>query len=150
MVWSLSFELMQGEDVLESSDDRPRPAVRSAYSIFLTPTRAIFRFDGFGSSLALSFFYHEIMDIAPTKRLFINYIILKTEKKQYFLNVSDPEYWTARIRELKASAALPLTSSPARRKKDLLDMLVVLNRHSLLDEVELEQKIARLDQMKLQ
>lgn len=152
MFWSLSFQLLPDEEVIEDSIRRPQPAIQASYSVFLTNKRVIFRFDTLGSSLTQSFFYQEITSATPVKRLFITYLDLKTQKRNVVLNISEVEYWTGRIREMKklsaeaeASQAKPPQVSPERRKRELLDMLTVLHRNSLLSKAELEEKIHLLD-----
>jgi len=63
--------------------------VKAAYSVFLTNKRALFRFDGLGSSLTQSFFYHEIQEAATSKRLFFTYLDIKTERKTFLFHVAD-------------------------------------------------------------
>gem|GEM_PF-6024576 len=45
MTWSLSFELLPGEEIREDSTRRDHDAIMAAYSVFLTNKRVIFRFD---------------------------------------------------------------------------------------------------------
>lgn len=154
MFWSFSFQLLPDEKVIDDSVRRPQPAIKASYSVFLTSKRVIFRFDGLGSSLTQSFFYQEITSVTPVKRLFITYLDLKTEKRSVVLNISDVEYWADRIREQQRASAGAETSrtgaplvSPERRKRELLDMLTVLHKNSLISNAELEEKIHRLDSM---
>jgi hypothetical protein len=56
MFWTLSFELLPGEKIIDDTDRRGSSGIRSVYSVFLTNMRTIFRFDGLGSSLSQSFF----------------------------------------------------------------------------------------------
>lgn len=156
MFWSFSFHLLPDEKVLEDSVGRPQPAIKASYSIFLTNKRVIFRFDGLGSSLTQSFFYHEITGVMPVKRLFITYLDLKTDKRNMVLNISEVEYWAGRIREMikvSAAAAAPVskssTMSPERKKRELLDMLTILHKNSLISDAELDEKINLLDSMKI-
>jgi hypothetical protein len=155
MFWSLSFQLLPDEIIVDDSLRRDRSAIRPAYSVFLTNRRAIFRFDGLGSSMTQSFFYEEIQDARPSKRLFFSYLLVKTEKKEFLLNTSDAEYWAEKILEIRQGVTeygdSPLQQrplSPERRKRELLDMLTVLRKNELLTDDELEQKIHLLDSMK--
>lgn len=155
MFWSLSFQLLPDEQVIEDSVTRPQPAIQASYSVFLTNKRVIFRFDTLGSTLTQSFFYQEITAVTPVKRLFITYLNLKTEKRNVVLNISEVEYWAGRIRErIKVTAgaeinrATPPQVPPERKKRELLDMLTVLHKNSLISNEELEEKIHRLDSMK--
>ncbi len=156
MFWSFSFQLLPDEKVIDDSTRRPSSGIKASYSVFLTDKRAIFRFDGLGSSLTQSFFYHEINDVKLSKRIFISYLELKTAKRDFLLNVSDAGYWADKIQELKKAAAyaeapIPQTLqvSAERKKRELIDMLTVLRKHSLLTSEEFEEKIHRLDSMKL-
>jgi len=156
MFWSFSFQLLPEETIVDDSTTRPRSGIKASYSVFLTNKRAIFRFDGLGSSLTQSFFYHEIKEARSLKRLFITYLDLKTTKRDVLLNIADAEYWAGKISEMKQAApatgddsAKQAPVSPERRKRELLDMLTVLNRHSLLTSEELEEKIRLLDSIKL-
>ncbi|MBA4374236.1 MAG: hypothetical protein C0402_15400 [Thermodesulfovibrio sp.] len=155
MFWSFSFQLLPDEKVLEDSVRRPQPTIKASYSVFVTNRRVIFRFDGLGSSLTQSFFYQEITGVMPVKRLFITYLDLKTEKRNIVLNISEVEYWAGRIREMiKNSAAAGASGatpriSPERKKRELLDMLTVLHKNSLLSNTELDEKIHLLDSLKL-
>ncbi|MDA8082432.1 MAG: hypothetical protein M0024_02095 [Nitrospiraceae bacterium] len=154
MFWSFSFQLLPDENVIDDSTRMPQPAIKASYSVFLTNKRAIFRFDGLGSSMTQSFFYNEITNAAAIKRLFITYLDLKTAKKNVLLNISNAEYWADKIGEMKKSfedpdvqATRPAQISPERRKRDLLDMLTVLHKNGLLTSEELEEKIHALDSM---
>jgi hypothetical protein len=156
MFWSFSFQLLPDEQVIEESVRRPQPAIKASYSVFLTNKRVIFRFDGLGSTLTQSFFYQEITGVTPVKRLFITYLDLKTEKRNVVLNISEVEYWAGRIREMKkvseeaaASQTKSPQVSPGRNKRELLDMLTILHKNSLLSNTELEEKVQLLDSMKL-
>ena|SRR3990172_1261693 len=152
MFWSLSFQLLPEEVVLEDSASRGQSGIKPAYSVFLTNKRAIFRFDGLGSSLTQSFFYHEMLDIRPSRRLFFTYLLVKTEKRDFLLNTSEPEYWMNKILEIKKKTvhepAQQPAASPERKKRELLDMLTVLRKNALLTDSELEEKIHQLDSMK--
>jgi len=155
MFWSLSFHLLPDEEIIEDSTKRSYSGLRSAYSVFLTNKRAIFRFDGLGSSMTQSFFYGEILDIKPSKRLFVNYIRLRTKNRDFLLNTSDPDYWAKRVLNIKENTAeSPETATSAtspssgKKKKELLDMLTILRKNSLLTDKELEEKVQLLDSMK--
>lgn len=152
MSWSFSFELLPGEEIVEDSTKREADVIKSAYSIFLTNRRVIFRFDGMGSYLSNAFFYHDVLDAKITKRLFVSYLILKTKRKDYLFNIPEPEYWTKQIRaaqdrfrdivaEVKGGEAV----APEKKKKTLLDMLIVLHKNNLLTEKEFEEKVRTLD-----
>jgi hypothetical protein len=157
MFWSLSMQLMPGEEMIEDSTARAQSGIKPVYSIFLTNKRAIFRFDGLGSSMAQSFFYGEILSITVTRRLFLTYMRLKTQKKDFLLNVADADYWAARIIEIREDikerggvrvSVLPY--SPERKRRDLLDMLTILRKNDLLTDDELAEKIHHLDTMRIE
>lgn len=155
MFWSLSFQLLPDEEIIDDSTKRSHSGIKSAYSVFLTNKRAIFRFDGLGSSMTQSFFYEEILDVKLNKRLFVNYIQLRTKNRDFLLNTSEPDYWTNRILNIKktltksSEAPTDITASSSENKKrELLDMLTILRKNSLLTDKELEEKVQLLDSMK--
>jgi len=153
MSWSFSFQLFPGEEVVDDSSRIQHAAVKPAYSVFLTNKRAIFRFDGLGSSLTKSFYYDEILDVRPTKRIFINYLLVRTNGKEHLLNIVDPEYWAEKILSIKKSVGK--TSGVVEdmrpvlneKKKELLDMLVILRKNSVLTENEYEEKVRLVDSL---
>ena len=155
MSWSFSFELLPGEEVVEDSTKRNNEVIKSAYSVFLTDRRVIFRFDGMGSYLSNAFFYDDVLDVRATKRIFVTYLILKTKRKEYLFNISEPEYWIRQIVASRekykgaASAVADMESVPQDKKKRLLlDMITVLHRNRILTEEEFEAKVHLLDTMK--
>ncbi len=101
MFWTLSFEMLPGEEIIDDTTRKSHSGIKPAYSVFLTNKRAIFRFDGLGSSLSQSLFYNEIQDVATTKRLFFTYLEVKTKKRNLLFHVSDAPYWLKRILEIK-------------------------------------------------
>jgi len=153
MFWTLSFELLPGEEIIDDTARKSHTGIKPAYSVFLTNKRAIFRFDGLGSSLTQSFFYHEIVDVSTTKRLFFTYLELKAKKKNLLFNIADAAYWANKILEIKnqtpvsAENRLNEKSSPESRKRELMDMLTILRKHSLLTDGELEEKVQQLDSL---
>jgi hypothetical protein len=156
MSWGFSFQLLPGEDVIDDSTKRQNDIIKPAYSVFLTNKRAVFRFDGLGSSLTKSLFYNEILDAKPAKRLFINYLLVKAKDKEYLLNTSEPEYWSEKIRSVKENIdKFPegikerKSVSYERKKVDILDMLITLRKNSLLTEEEFEEKVRLLDSLNL-
>jgi hypothetical protein len=154
MVWGLSFQLTPDEEIIDDSVRREQSGIRSAYTVYLTNKRLIFRLDGFGSSLTQAFSYHEIVDVKVCERLFINYIKVTTASKDYFLNVPDPDYWSKKILDVKESLkGLPEVAkteavSPVVKKRELLDMLTILRKNLLLTDDEFEEKIQLLNSMK--
>lgn len=154
MFWSLSFQLMPDEEIIEDSTQKNHSKVKPAYSIILTNKRAIFCFDGLGSSLTHSFFYHEILSAASQERLFIKYLKVTTKKKDFFLNTHDPDFWSNKIMEFKNSIEnIPLPSektpliSSDKEKKELLNMLTILKNKSLLTGDEFLDKIKLLEKI---
>ncbi len=155
MSWSFSFELLPGEEVVEDSTQRTHAVIKAAYSVFLTNKRVIFRFDGMGSYLSNAFFYADILDARPTTRLFFNYLILKTKRKEYLFNVPETAYWIGRINEEKEKHAGLVpdiseadTVAPEKKKRMLLDMLTVLHKNNILSEKEFEAKVQLLETLK--
>ena len=155
MFWTLSFELLPDEEVIDDSTRVSLSGIKPAYSVFLTNKRAIFRFDGLGSSLSQSFYYSEIQEVATSRRLFFTYLAVKAKKRNFLLHVADAPYWAKKILEIKNVS--PSTEvnrigtqvSPESQKRELMDMLVILRKHSLLTDAELDEKVRLLDSMKL-
>lgn len=155
MSWSFSFELLPGEEIVDDSTRRERDVIKAAYSVFLTNKRVIFRFDGMGSYLSNAFYFSEILDARPATRLFVHYLMLRTKRKEYLLNIPEPEHWIKLILEAKdraretASELKDIDMAPVeKRKRILLDMLTVLHKNGILDEREFEGKIHLLDSIK--
>ena len=67
MFWTLSFELLPEEKIIDDTTRKVSAGIKPAYSVFLTNKRAIFRFDGLGSSMAQSFFYQEIQEVSTSR-----------------------------------------------------------------------------------
>jgi len=155
MFWALSFELLPNEEIIDDTTRKPASGIKPAYSVFLTSKRAIFRFDGLGSSLAQSFFYHEIEHVATIKRLFFTYLELKTKKKTFLFHIADAPYWAEKILQIRNQAPVSdenrfnAKPSPESRKRELMDMLTILRKHSLLTDNELEEKVRILDSMNI-
>lgn len=158
MSWGLSFQLHPGETVIEDSSLEDKNLVKSVYSVLLTERRVVFRFNGFGSKLCKSFMYGEIKGIQTTTRLFVSYLRITTYTHDELFNVCDADYLANRIRECKAmyseealppvSSPSPLLSeesSPAKRKKNLYNMLLALKEHGLLTDDEFKKKVEQLD-----
>lgn len=155
MFWALSFELLPNEEIIDDTIRKMTPGIKPAYSVFLTSKRAIFRFDGLGSSLSQSFFYHEIEEVAPVKRLFFTYLELKAKKKTFLFHIADAPYWAQKILEIRdlkpVSDNTPVSTKPSPEisKRELMDMLTKLRKHSVLTDKELEEKVHLLDSMKM-
>lgn len=152
MSWSFSFELLPGEEVIEDSTQRTHDVIKAAYSVFLTNKRVIFRFDGMGSYLSNAFYYTDVLGVKQTTRLFFNYLILKTRRKEYLFNIPEADYWTKQILVSKekfkgvAPDSKDIDSVPSEKKKlMLLDMLTVLHKNRVLTEKEFEDKVHFLD-----
>lgn len=156
MFWSFSFQMLPDEEVIEDSTQKQHQGIKPAYSVFLTNKRVIFRFDGLGSSLTQSFSYNEILDIKPCKRLFVNYLHVRTKRKDFFLNTGHPDYWANRILSIKENtkeshddAKQTKTDSPGKGKIELLDMITILRNNSILTDKEFEEKVHLLDSMNI-
>jgi hypothetical protein len=149
MFWTLSFQLHPGESVIEQSRDRKTLGIDPLYSVFLTNMRAIFRFISLGSPLTQSFFYDEITDAVLCERLLVKYIKIVTPRRSFLLNIPEPDYWAKRIKDLKSqfqtpsesAAAVPDDSADNAEEGKLLEMLTFLKENSLLDDLELQEKI---------
>ena len=154
MFWSLSFHLMPDETVIEDSTKQQVSGFKATYSVFLTNKRVIFRFDGVGSSMAQSFLYSEILEAAPVKRLLVNYLSIKTPKKQYYLHTPDPPYWSRKIADARRQAGetppcTPAATQISRKKQELASMLAELRQYELLSAEEVEQKKRKLETLSL-
>lgn len=155
MAWSFSFELLPGEEIIEDSTKRTREVIKPAYTVFLTNKRIIFRFEGMGSYLSNAFFLADVLEAGQIKRLFINYLILKTRRKEYLFNIPETEYWIRRLYEEKERHAVavsemrePDSLNPEKNKRMLLDMLTVLHKNRVLSEQEFDEKVHLLDTIK--
>jgi len=155
MFWSLTFKMTPEETIIEDSTKEPVSGLKPTYAVFLTSKRVVFRFESIGSSMTQSFTYPEITDARPAKRLLINYLNLQTQGKEYFLHTPNPEHWAAKILSLKKSLPsaagdiAPRDRSASRKRQELGDMLVVLERHKLLTAAEAEEKKKLLEALQL-
>jgi hypothetical protein len=160
MFWSLSLQLLPDETVIEDSSKQAAPGVRPTYSVILTNKRAVFRFDGFGSAMTQSFTYDEITMAAAAKRMFITYLALRTQAKEYFLHVPEPDHWASRILDTKAGMlpqAGPPSMRPAptgelaarRKRRELHAMIDVLRKHGVLSDAEARDKAAIVERAEL-
>jgi hypothetical protein len=158
MFWTLSLQLLPDESVVEESADRKAFGTDPLYSVFLTNKRIIFRFNSLGSSLTQSFLFDEIIDAEPCKRLLINYLKIKTSRRSFLLNISEPDYWAKTIKGMRdniqesiESSTTPPEHEPLRKakKSELLEMLTILKNNSLLNDNELEEKVRMLESKKL-
>jgi hypothetical protein len=146
---------MPDEYIIEDSTSRSLAILKSTYSVFLTNKRAIFRFDGIGSSMAQSFIYREIDNVQPLKRLMINYLCVQTSTKHYFLHTPEPAYWADRILKMKRSisqtpeVSRPTESASRTKKQDLNDMLMTLRKYNLITDAELSEKKKLLEKQQL-
>lgn len=154
MVWNFTFELMPDEVIIDDSTRREYKGIKPVYSVFLTNRRVLFRFEGLGSILSQSLPYNEIIDVGVKTRLFISYLYVKTAKNDYLFQTYDADHWAEKIRSVKETIIKetpgginPVPKEP--RKRDILDMLVMLRKYSLLSEEEFEEKVRLLDSMKL-
>jgi hypothetical protein len=155
MFWSLSLQFLPGEKVIEDSSKQTPAGVKPAYSVFLTNKRVVFRFDGFGSTMAQSFTYDEIATAHAVKRMLITYLGLTTRTKEHFLHVPQPEYWASKILDTKASLhQAPVPPSPEapsgdtavqRKRRELHDMLSTLRKHDVITDAELQDKTRIID-----
>ena len=152
MFWTISLHLHPDESLIEQSKDRKVLGTDPLYSVFLTNKRVIFRFNSLGSYLTQSFFYHEIIEAGPCTRLYVNYLKIKTDRRSFLLNISEPVYWSEKIKDMQnqfpqcIESETPSPEPPCIEKKsELLEMLRILNKNSLLDDFELEEKVRMLE-----
>ena len=148
MFWSFSYQLTPDETIIEDSKDKPRSALRPLYSVLLTDKRAIFRFDSLGSTLSQTFYYQEIEDARPRRRLFIYYVEIKARNKTYLINAPNADYWAGKIMSMKekdAPARKEMPDPGRGKKRALLHMLTALKDSSVLTEEEYEKKIKQIE-----
>jgi len=153
MFWSMSFQLLPGEAIIDSSDKRDGKAgsgIKPSYSVFLTNKRVVFRFDSLRTSMSQSFQYAEILGAGTCKRLFITYLFLKTIEKTHFLHVDMAEHWRDKILGLKKQFAAEEGEQEKSRaagrggntRDELLAMLTILRENGLLTDAEFAEKAA--------
>lgn len=112
MSWAVSFKLLLGEEIIEDSSENQHALIKPVYSILLTDKRVIFRFDGLGSLLKKSFYYNEIHDAKPIKRLNISYLFIKSKGREYLFNTSDSEFWSKKIMSIKENIIESSSNEP--------------------------------------
>ena len=101
MSWAFSFSLLPEENIIADSSNNKQPVIGPVYSIVLTNQRAIFRFDSLKGYLTKAFFYHEVLEAKQTRRLYVNYLLIKTVSKEFLFNTEDPETWAKAIMNMK-------------------------------------------------
>jgi hypothetical protein len=77
------FSLLPGKGIAEDSTTRDHDIITSAYTVLITNTRLISRFDGMGSYPGNALFSHDVLDAGITRRLFVHYLVLKTKRKDF-------------------------------------------------------------------
>ena len=153
MFWSMSFQLLPGEAIIDSTDKRKGETgsgIKPSYSVFLTNKRVVFRFDSLRTAMSQSFQYAEILEASTCKRLFITYLSLRTKEKTHFLHVDTAELWRDKIVELQKKFAAGVEEKKQQRpvagkgrgREELLAMLMVLQENGLLTEAEFAGKAA--------
>ena len=148
MFWSMSFQLLPGEAIIDSTDKRKEETgsgIKPSYSVFLTNKRVVFRFDSLRTSMTQSFQYGEILEAGITRRLFITYLSLRTKEKTHYLHVDLAEHWRDRILAVKEQyAGAEAEGAPAKGPDgdQLLGMLKVLRKSGILTEAEYTEKAA--------
>lgn len=155
MFWSLSLHLMPDETILDDSSKQAVSVLKPTYSVFLSNKRVLFRFDGLGSSMTQSFLFSEIIDVRECKRMLVNYLELRTARKDHYLHIPQPAFWAARIiGQIRAAPGdagdRPALERPALRKRqELRDMLDSLRKHNLLTKEEFDRKSRLVDDLQL-
>lgn len=112
MGWSISFRLKSGEEIIDTSREADKGIIQPVYSIVLTNQRVLFNFVPMsspllGSSIWNSFTYNEISRVEVVTRLLIKYLMVKTPIRDYYLNVSNPDYWAEKIKDFKEKFSEP-------------------------------------------
>ena len=97
MSWAFSFGLYPGEEIIEDSSKKQSSTIKPVYSVLITNRRVVLRFDGLGSLLKKTFFYNQIQDAKSVRRFNISYLFMKASGREYFFNISDPEFWSRKI-----------------------------------------------------
>jgi len=106
MGWKISFRLRPDEEIIDTSMGAEKGLIKPLYSVVLTNQRVLFNFNPMsspliGSTLWNSFDYDEISKVEVVSRLFVKYLKVITKRRQYYLNVSNPDYWIKRIMDFK-------------------------------------------------
>lgn len=106
MGWMVSLRLKPGEEIIDRSTEADKGIIQPVYSVILTNQRVFFNFIPMSSSILHSsiwnsFNYEEISKVEVVIRLFIKYLRILTPRRDYYLNVNNPEYWVERIMDFK-------------------------------------------------
>jgi hypothetical protein len=154
MNWSLSFNTLPNETIIEDSTKTDPAVLGQTYTVFLTTERVLFRLNAVGSSMTQSFTYQEIEDARVATRLLISYLCIKTKEKEFYIHAPDPGHWAARILETRKNRAAepvvtPAQNTGARKLKELNEMLLTLQRYNLLTTPEVDQKKKLLEKLQL-
>lgn len=112
MGWAISFRLKPGEEIIDTSMELDKGIIKPVYSVVITNQRALFNFIPMsstllGSSIWNSFNYGEISKVEVVTRLLIKYLRVITPIRDYYLNVSNPDYWAEKIKDLKEKYSEP-------------------------------------------
>lgn len=141
---SLTFHLETGEEVLEQDKILEEGGVvkfASLFSVMLTNKRVIFRYSGIATGYSLYFTYEEIQEVTITRRLFVDYILVKTKDGgEYVVNAGNPKHWAARIMESREQ----FSSAEEKAVEELTLMLETLWKNGLLTPEEMQEKKERL------
>ena len=94
MGWAISFRLKPGEEIIDTSMETEKGVMKPVYSVVLTNQRVLFNFNPMsssiiGSSLWKSFDFNEISKVEVVMRLFVKYLKVITQRRDYYLNVND-------------------------------------------------------------
>lgn len=107
MGWGISFRLRPEEEIIDTSMEAEKGVIKPVYSVVLTNQRVLFNFNPMSSPiLGTSFLwksldYDEISKVEVVARIFIKYLKVITPKRDYYLNVTNPDYWVKRIMDFK-------------------------------------------------
>ena len=150
MNWMLTFKIMPDETIIEDSSKTVSAVLKPTYTVFLTTKRLLFRFNAVGSTITQSFTYQEIEDAQVVTRLLIPYLCIKTKEKEFFIHVPNAAEWPVKILETKKRMLeIPVNAAGHKRREELHNMLITLQRHHILTAAELEDKIKLLDELHL-
>jgi hypothetical protein len=107
MGWGISFRLRPEEEIIDTSMESEKGIIKPVYSVILTNQRVLFNFIPMSSTiigssfLCQSFNYDEISRVEVAVRLFVKYLRVITPRRDYYLNVANPDYWVEKIMDFK-------------------------------------------------
>jgi hypothetical protein len=78
------------------------------------------------------------------------YLCIKTKEKEFFIQVPNPAEWSVKILEAKKRMLeVPVSAAGHKKREELRNMLITLQRYNIMTAAELEDKIKLLDELHL-